>query len=264
MPTSDLTTRTAFLTQTIKDAGDIARSEFLNRVPGQFELKGPQDLVTASDHKVEAFLRDAITRAFPEDSFLGEETGLHDSTGTAGTWVVDPIDGTDNFARGIAHFCVAMAYVRDGKTVLGAIFAPVSGDLYIAQADHGATRDGKPMKVSQINTPDQAAVELGWSMRSERAVYMGVLTALLDQGCNVRRSGSGALALAMVADGRLDGYIELVMNAWDSIAGLLLVREAGGITCPDPAGRNLQTAGLVYAGNPYMVLDLTCKKAQTA
>ncbi|WP_322893343.1 MULTISPECIES: inositol monophosphatase [unclassified Yoonia] len=264
MPISDLTTRAAFLTQTIKAAGDIARSEFLNHIPGQFELKGPQDLVTASDRKVEAFLRDAISAAFPQDDFLGEETGMSDSAGTAGIWVVDPIDGTDNFARGIAHFCVSIAYIRDGKTQLGAIYVPMTDDLYRAQAGQGAKRNGTKMSVSGIATPDQAAIELGWSMRAERTDYMAVLTFLLDQGSNVRRSGSGALALAMVADGRLDGYIELVMNAWDSLAGLLLVREAGGITCPDPAGRDLQTAGLVYAGNPHMALHLACEKAKAA
>lgn len=265
-PTPDLSTRAAFLTPMIREAGQIARAEFLNRTPGQFQLKGPQDPVTASDRKVEAFVRDAIAGTFAQDAFLGEETGLHDGTGTSGTWVVDPIDGTDNFARGITHFCVSVAYVQNGTTLLGAIYQPMTDETFFAQAGQGAHRNGVPIAVSGIRTAGQAAIELGWSTRTPRADYIAVLGALLDQGSNVRRSGSGALALAQVAAGRLDGYAELAMNAWDSLAGLLLVREAGGATCPDPAGRPLHDAGLVYAANPHLAAGLrnACHAAGSA
>lgn len=248
MDTAHLMRRAKFLRGLILDAGAIALRHFNTR-PAGFALKGPQDPVTEADTEVERFIRARIAADWPDDGFLGEETGRTNGTDL---WVVDPIDGTDNFARGIPHFCVSIAFVTGGRTMLGAILNPVTGEIYESVAGQGATKNGQPIAVSK-NPPEQAAVELGWSTRVPRSHYVAALHHLLDAGANVRRHGSGALALAWVAEGRTDAYAELHMNAWDALAGLLLVREAGGVTC-DGADRapQLWDGGRIIAANPAL------------
>ncbi len=194
-----------------------------------YTMKGPQDFLTQTDAASEAHIRKHIAAHFPEDEFFGEEGG-----GTIGqrVWVVDPVDGTANFARGIPHFCISIAYVENGRTEFGAIYNPALDELYFARRGEGATRNGKPIHVAETKRFDAASIEMGWSTRVPNATYLGVVKNLLDMGTNVRRASSGALALAYVADGRSDGYIELHMNSWDCLAGLLLVSEAGGDVCP--------------------------------
>lgn len=246
--TTDMTARAAFLHEMIGKAGEIALRHFHARPTG-FTLKGPQDPVTEADTEVEHFIRARIAEAWPDDGFLGEETGRGEGENL---WVVDPIDGTDNFARGIPHFCISIAFVAGGATRLGAILNPVTDELYQAASGLGATKNGTAIAVSQ-NPPAQAAVELGWSTRVPREAYMAVLNALLEAGTNVRRHGSGALALAWVAEGRTDGYAELHMNAWDALAGLLLVHEAGGVICQGAdRAPQLWTGGAVFAANPLI------------
>lgn len=246
--TDEMTARAAFLREMVGQAGEIALRHFRTR-PAGFALKGPQDPVTEADTEVERFIRARIARDWPQDGFLGEETGR---TEGENLWVVDPIDGTDNFARGIAHFCVSIAFVAGGRTRLGAILNPATGELYEAGAGRGATKNGAPISVSS-NPPAQAAVELGWSTRVPREAYLAAQTAFLDAGTNVRRHGSGALALAWVAEGRTDGYAELHMNAWDALAGLLLVAEAGGTICTGAdRAPQLWHGGPVFASNPLL------------
>lgn len=225
----NLAQREAALKRIILAAGETALGHFRSRRPGAFSLKGHQDFLTEADTLVEQQIRQAIAAAFPEDTLLGEETG---STACDATrlWVIDPIDGTANFARGIEHFCVAIAFVADGVTELGAIYNPASQELYLARRGHYAEKNGRPLQCAATDDVRNATFELGWSTRVPQRRYLDVLAALLGQGANVRRGASGALALAWVAEGRTDGYAELHMNAWDCLAGLLLVREAGGRT----------------------------------
>lgn len=241
-------TRPAFLRDLIQQAGAMARDHFETR-DRVFKLKGPQDPVTEADLSVENFIRARIAAEFPDDGFLGEETG---ETRAENLWVVDPIDGTDNFARGIGHFCVSIAFVSKGTTRLGATYNPVTNELYEAVLGQGATKNGEKIRVSD-NSCERAAIELGWSNRVNRADYLALLNRFLDAGANVRRHGSGALALAWVAEGRTDGYWELHMNAWDALAGLLLVQEAGGVICQGAdRAPQLWTGGPVFAANPHV------------
>lgn len=227
MTTIDIEQREAVLKRIIVDAGDTALRFFLSRKAGEYELKGHQDILTEADTFVEALIRDALGSMFPQDTILGEEAACQPGSAES-LWVVDPIDGTANFARGIAHFCVCIAWVRDGITELGAIYNPVSQELYLARRGHYALKNDQPLHCTTVSDTRRAAVELGWSARHSQRNYLEVMSALLNLGTSVRRGGSGALALAWVAEGRTDGYIEIHMNAWDCLAGLLLVREAGG------------------------------------
>lgn len=207
-------------------------------------MKGPQDYLTETDGEVEDHIRTALAETFPEDGFLGEETG--GSTAARRLWVVDPIDGTANFARGIPHFCISIAFVQDGRTEIGGIANPVIGEVYFARRGRGATRDGKPIGVASTQAFERASVEFGWSPRVPNQRYLDKIALVLALGANVRRAGSGALGLAYVADGRSDAYAELHINAWDCLAGLLLVEEAGG-----QVNRFLDGEGLTR-GNPIL------------
>jgi myo-inositol-1(or 4)-monophosphatase len=209
-----------------REAGALAKRQFLARdMKSAITLKGPQDYLTESDAAVEALIKARLAEAFPEDGFLGEEGGGR----TEGDiWVADPIDGTANFARGIPHFCVALAFLQGGQTEIGIIYNPMTDEMFAGARGRGASLNGEPMRVAVTPDLSRATVEIGWSSRVAVDPYVELVRKVKNAGANVRRAGSGALALAYVAAGRTDGYCELHMNAWDAVAGLLLIEEAGG------------------------------------
>jgi myo-inositol-1(or 4)-monophosphatase len=209
-----------------REAGALARDRFDSR-PGTagINLKGRQDYLSAVDAEVEHLVRSRLLGSFPGDSFFGEEGG---GTLTGEVWVVDPIDGTANFVRGIAQFCISIAFVSQGETRIGVIYDPMQDELFAAERGRGAALNGEPIRVSGLEDIHSATVEAGWSTRLPLSRYVDVVGRLLEAGAGMRRGGSGALGLAYVAAGRIDGYCELHMNAWDALAGLLLIEEAGG------------------------------------
>lgn len=208
-----------------REAAELARKMFEGREANTFEMKGHQDYLTEADGAVERLITGRINELFPGDSVLGEEGG-----GSVGenTWVLDPIDGTANFARGIPHFCISIGFVSGGIRTAGVIANPLANEFYAARRGHGATLNGKPMKISGITDIRQSTVELGWSSRLPIADYLKMVERVTATGAGFRRGGSGALGLAYVAAGRTEGYAELHINSWDVAAGLLLVEEAGG------------------------------------
>ncbi|RBP85745.1 inositol monophosphatase [Marinomonas rhizomae] len=226
--TSELEKREAALHSITLTAGALALESYRARQPGDFTMKGQQDFLTEADTLVEKHIRHAINNRFPEDGLLGEETG--GSISSTSLWVVDPIDGTANFARGIDHFCIAIAFVYQGETLLGAIYNPATNEMYLARKGQYVTKNGQALRVSNITDTHSSSFELGWSTRVSQETYLATVSSLLVSGTNIRRGASGALALAWVAEGRTDGYAESHMNAWDCLAGLLMVREAGGRT----------------------------------
>lgn len=235
-----------FCKQVIVRAGELVMEGF-----GQaraMQMKGPQDYLTEFDGRCEALLRQAISDAFPDDGFFGEEGG---GAGNASRlWIVDPIDGTANFARNIPHFCIAIAYAENGRAEFGAIYNPVLEELHFARRGHGAILNGKPIRVSRVASAEAATIELGWSSRIEKSDYLATMNGLLDLGLNVRRAGSGALGLAYVADGRNEAYAERHMNSWDCVAGLLMVEEAGGRVCSFEGDEKILRGGPVLAAAP--------------
>jgi myo-inositol-1(or 4)-monophosphatase len=245
--------REAFCLDLARSAATLALDGFERQAGQPVGMKGPQDYLTETDGAVERHVRARIAEAFPTDGFLGEETG-----GTPGSiaWVVDPIDGTANFARAIPHFCISIAFVANGEVQLGAILNPAMDELYFARKGRGASRNGRPIHVSATTELQATSFELGWSNRVPLARYIAALTALFEAGSNVRRGASGAMALAYVADGRSDGYAELHMNSWDCLAGLLLVREAGGVTGPFLCLGGLTEGGAVLAASPAVASAL--------
>lgn len=211
-----------------REAGQLIRSSFQKRDELlNLKFKGPQDYLTETDAKVEQLIATRLAKYFPEDRFFGEEGG-----GSIGeqVWIVDPIDGTADFARGVPYFCVSIAFVKNGQTEIGVIYDPMLDELFCAQRGQGARLNGQVIRVSPIEDIGQSVVELGWSPRAPFEQYAAVLARLNTLGAGVKRRGSGALGLAYVAMGRQDAYCELHINAWDAAAAVLLVTEAQGWT----------------------------------
>ena len=232
-----------------RDAARLACG-YLTDLPAlRVGMKGPQDVVTEADAAVERSIVTALHAAFPMDTFLGEECG-----GAPGDrcWVIDPIDGTANFARGLPHWCVSIAYVVSNRTELGVIFDPNGDLLYSAQRGEGALRNRSPIRVSGAVDIARATVDIGYSSRAPVADFGLIMTRLLGAGANVTQSGSAALGLARVADGRLDGYAERHLYAWDALAGLLLVVEAGGRVNDFLEGDALTAGNATIAATPAL------------
>lgn len=252
----ELKTRETALKEILQQAGELALQHFHSRKPGSYILKGAQDFVTESDTIVEQYIRNKLQIAFPEDGILGEETGSECDRHQL--WVIDPIDGTANFARGISHFCVVIAFVEDGVTLLGGIYNPVTQEMYLARKGAYAKKNGIPLNVASTFELQAASFEIGWSNRVPQQRYVDAYSALLTSGANIRRGASGALALAWVAEGRTDGYAELHMNSWDCLAGLLLVDEAGGAIGQYPKTHaDITQGGSVLAATPKVAQALS-------
>lgn len=234
------------------EAGALALRHFRGREALTVERKGPQDVVSEADRAVEALVRERLAALYPEDAVLGEEHGHAAGDAGAGTWVVDPIDGTWCFLSGIGAWCVSLAYLRGGEIEAGVVFDPVAGELFAARRGGGATLDGRPIRVSAAASLAEGTVSVGYTLRVPPESVTLPIARLLAAGGMYHRHGSGALALAWTACGRLIGYIEPHMNSWDCLAGLLLVREAGGFTNDFLAGDGLAAGNPVLAGPPQL------------
>ena len=228
----------------VRAAGAMMHAAFTAPDKPAYSLKGKQDYLTATDGAVELFVREQIAKRFPGDAVLGEEGG--GAVDGPRLWIVDPIDGTANFARQIPHFCISLGLMVEGALQAGAIYAPMSDELFIAQLGKGAWLNGEPMRVSAVAELTAASVEIGWSTRIPVQTYLDMAGKAAHAGCQVRRAGSGALGLAYVAAGRCEGYAEAHINAWDVAAGLLLVTEAGGRV------NDFWAPGGVEHGNPVL------------
>ena len=256
MDIDQLTARLRAAEVVARDACRLALRLRLDRDRLEVRRKGPQDIVTAADIAVERMIVSTLRDAFPGDSFLGEEGGRSNGAADAACWVIDPIDGTANFARNLPHWCVAIAVVVAGRTELGVIFEPVSDALYAARRGAGATCNGTPLRVSSTVDAANAMVDVGYSSRTPAAAYGALTAGLLQRGMSVINCGSAALGLARVADGRLDGYAERHLYAWDALAGLLLVEESGGRVNAFLAGNALTAGNETIAATPALYATL--------
>ncbi|MGF1718509.1 inositol monophosphatase [Vibrio kyushuensis] len=223
-----VTERRLFATSIAKDAGSLALSYSFKRHALNVKYPTKNDLVTEADYQVETFIRERIHTAYPEDGILGEEHGFEPpNKNESGIWVVDAIDGSVNFLHGIPYWSVSIAYYRNGVVQVGVVYSPATNELFSAQVDTGVWLNGTRVNVSITNTPEKAIIGVGHAFRRE-CNYFSQLKTLTKLSADYRRFGSCALSMAYVACGRLDGYYEAYLPAWDFLAGWLLVKEAGG------------------------------------
>jgi myo-inositol-1(or 4)-monophosphatase len=192
--------------------------------------KGPGDLVTDADLASQRLIAEELARAFPEHTLLAEEDGARADPARAWRWIVDPLDGTINFAHGFDFWSVSIALEHAGELVVGVVHNPLSGDTYSACRGGGATRNGRPLCVSVCERLSAAliATALPTDFRSNADLQMAYLRDFSIGTHSVRRTGSSALNLAIVAAGGFDVCYATFMNPWDAAAGVVLVREAGG------------------------------------
>lgn len=215
--------RSTIVAQIAKEAGALAQSY---REKGlEVASKGVQDFVTQADLAVEALISEQLLAHFPEEGIYGEEQNQQPKV--AGTWVIDPIDGTTNYLKGMDYWCISIAFVQNQEILLGCVYAPDKEMLYLAIKGQGVQLNNQPLaKLAHIDA-QQAVIGIG---RSNRSLFKGYLMAveyLYQQQIDYRRLGSAALSLAQVASGEIDGYYEAHLNSWDACAGWLIAAEAG-------------------------------------
>jgi myo-inositol-1(or 4)-monophosphatase len=246
----DLTLRLHAAGAIIREAGRLALDHFRQRGQLEIELKGRQDLVSSADREVEALIRAQLAAAFPADAIIGEEGGVEAAGSGGPLWVIDPIDGTANFLRGLPYWSVTLALVQDRRLELGVTYDPVHDELFTARRGHGARRDGRPIRVSAARDPGQAVIGSTFTFKMAIAAYVGLVDGILRAGADHRRLGSTALMMAHVADGRLDACATLYCNSWDVLGGLLLVEEAGGVASDFLDGAELDEPNLAFGAAP--------------
>jgi myo-inositol-1(or 4)-monophosphatase len=250
MTDRDLDLRLLTACAVAREAGKLAYDYFSRSAQLEVEHKGMQDLVSVADRAVEDLIRTRLSGAFPDDDLLGEEGGGAEPRSGAGLWVIDPIDGTANFLRGMPYWSVAIAYVIEGRVEIGVTCDPVHDELFWARRGCGAHRNHAPIRVSGATDPKRAIIGSTFTFKMEIDRYVGIIERILRAGADHRRMGSTALMMCHVADGRLDGCATGYCNSWDVIGGLLLVQEAGGVASDFIADNGLLEAGSALAGTP--------------
>ena len=192
----------------IRDFGELEKL--------QVSKKGPKDFVTNSDLKAEKIIIDELKKARPNYSIISEESGIEDNKDKKNTWIIDPIDGTINFLHGIPHFAISIALKSNNEIVSGIIFDPIKDEMFFAEKEKGAFFNNHKMKVSKKNELNTCLFVTGGKIKNEPELLY-------------RKSGCAALDMAYVAAGRYDGYFQKNLNLWDIAAGIILIKEAGGI-----------------------------------
>lgn len=238
-----------------KDAGEVLL-QFLGQLKDVREKSAAGDLVTEADHASEKIILTALKRAFPEHTILSEESGLHPIEGSDFIWSVDPLDGTTNYTHGIPFFAVSIALLFRGEPIVGVVHNPFLSETFSATKGGGATRNEVKIQVSQVPTLNKAVLATGFAYdrRDTPDNNYAEFCYLTAQTQGVRRMGSAALDLAYVAMGRFDGFWERGLRPWDISAGIVIVREAGGVVSSyenEPlildSGRILASNGLIHS-----------------
>jgi myo-inositol-1(or 4)-monophosphatase len=207
------------------------------------EFKGAINLVTEVDKASEELIIDGIKKHFPDHNILAEESGSQ-KTESDFWWIIDPLDGTTNYAHQFPFFCISIGLEEGGELIAGVIYDPNRDELFAAERGKGATLNGKPIQVSEANNLKESLLATGFAyniQESERLDNLNNFEAFVKTARAVRRPGAAALDLAYVACGRMDGFWELFLNPWDIAAGALIIEEAGGkVTSFDGSKLNIR------------------------
>ena len=242
----------------LKVMSDAARkaARGLNRDFGelselQVSRKAPADFVSAADTKAEQTLFEALEKARPGYSFMGEERGLIEGTDKTHTWIVDPLDGTTNFLHAIPHFAINIALQREGAIVAAVTYNPITNELFWAEKGKGCFVNDKRLRVAGRKHLDEAVFGTGIPFlgHGQHARFLKELHQISQRVAGVRRFGAASLDLAYVAAGRLDGFWERDLKPWDMAAGVLMITEAGGKVTNADGGDDIMGSGSICAAN---------------
>jgi len=236
-----------FLKEIITEAGRISLEYKARLSEVTVNRKSHKDLVTQADVAVETYLVARIRARYPDHAILAEETGAHASGDYR--WVIDPIDGTNSFVHDYPFYSVSIALEHKGQAVMGAVYAPVLGELFFAEKGRGATLNDRPIHVTDTSDLSDCMMATGFACVRENASEnnIGHFARILPLIRDVRRDGSAAIDLAYVACGRFDGYWEMCLKPYDIAAGRLLVTEAGGVVTDFSGGTQGLPAQIIAA-----------------
>jgi myo-inositol-1(or 4)-monophosphatase len=223
----------------------------------QVSLKGPGDFVSVADRKAEKIIHDILEKARPDYGYVMEESGVIEGPDKSHRWFIDPLDGTTNFLHGIPHFSISIALERDGVMVAGLVYDPIKDEMFVAERGKGAYLNNRRLRVAGRREASLMLIGTGVPHigKPGHPLFIKELGAVMSRFQNVRRMGSAALDFAYVAAGRLDAFWERGLNAWDFAAGIVLVREAGGVFDALDGHADLTLAKDVIGGNEV------CEKA---
>jgi len=215
-------------------------------------MKGPADFVSNADRQAEDTLREELSRARPGYGFVLEERGEIKGTDPNHRWIIDPLDGTTNFLHGIPHFAISIGLQRDDMIVAGLIYNPVSDEMFTAERGRGAFLNDRRLRVAARRDLSQAVIACGipHNGRGDHGQFREELARVQAKAAGIRRLGAAALDLAYVAAGRFDGFWERGLKPWDVAAGLLIIREAGGVVSDIDGREPLLTGNIVAANEP--------------
>ena len=235
-----------------KAGGEVALRSWRNLAAGEVSEKKKNDFVTHADRESEEAIVARIREAFPADNFLGEEGGRRGTDAQARTWIIDPIDGTSNFIAGFPFWCVSVAARENDELVAGVVWDPLREEIYTAERGAGAFRNGARIRVTGRPGLEGAFLATGFPFRSREKIdlYLSIFRELFLHARAIRRAGSAALDLAMVAAGVFDGFFEFRLSAWDIAAGALLITEAGGRLSDFSGGTRFWERGNIVTGSP--------------
>ena len=227
----------------------------------QVSRKGPADFVSTADERTERILIDELKKARPGYGFLVEEEGEVEGPDKTHRFIIDPIDGTSNFLHGIPQFCISIALEREGQIVSAVVFNPVVDEMFVAERGHGAFLNDKRLKVAARKTLADILVASGAPFYGKEGqdLFLDELRTVINNTAGMRRFGSAALDLAWVAAGRFDAFWERSLQPWDIAAGLLLVKEAGGVVTDMDGRDRMLDSGNIIAANETLhrpLLDL--------
>ncbi len=236
-----------------RNAGDII-VRHLNRIDKlTITRKQRNDFVSEVDRQAEDEIIAIIRKAYPHHAVLAEESGQHEGQDDF-QWIIDPLDGTTNFLHGFPQFSVSIALKHKGRLDQAVVYDPMRQELFTASRGSGAFLDNRRIRVSKQNTLTGALLGTGFPYRDQRHLdaYLEMFKALIVDTAGIRRPGSAALDLAYVAAGRFDGFWEIGLNTWDMAAGVLLVREAGGLVGDISGGHDFLQTGNIVAAAPKL------------
>ncbi len=227
----------------IRDFGEIENL--------QVSMKGPGDFVTTADQRTERILIEELKKARPGYPFLVEESGVIDGPDKSHRFIIDPLDGTTNFMHGIPHFAISIALEREGQIVSGVVFNPVNDEMFVAEKGQGAFLNDKRLRVAarKLIKDTLSATGIPFMGKDGHERFLSELRAVMGASTGVRRYGSAALDLAWLAAGRYDAFWERGLKPWDIAAGMLMVREAGGVLSDLNGGEKALETGDLLASN---------------
>jgi myo-inositol-1(or 4)-monophosphatase len=235
-----------------RNAGKVIANSFEESDKIEVNKKGTNDFVTNVDMEADRAIIGTLKKSYPDHTIISEESGEHKGESSDYVWIVDPLDGTTNFIKGIPHFCVSIALRVKGKLDQAVIYDPMRQELFTASRGAGAQLNDYRIRCSKAKELEATILATGFPHKNKHHLdaYLGMFKALYVDVSDIRRNGSAALDLAYVAAGRVDGFWEIGLKPWDTAAGQLLIQEAGGLITDFVGGPNQDRSGNVIAGNP--------------